>query len=349
MCRKKVQNMLDNEFYGINECFRTRNMNSFWNKIKRKRQNHKANSFLDAQTIADTYKSTMSCNDTPLDQFHSETDKTVRSKFQEWIGRSEHSMFTDSQIDRAICALRKNVSAGIDGITAEYFIYGNSEVLRSHLLSLYNAMFTHTFLPSVLVTGIIIPILKKSTLDPNVANNYRPITLGSTHGKIIEILLMPTNNANPNQFGFRKGRSTSMACILLNDLLIYCSYKNSPVFVCSLDAQKNVSIPYGTRGSFISCLVSFRNRIGCFCTNGINLWNVLFVGTAQLVNPLECIGGRSRAVYYLQHCLIYSLMNYSLNSLHVMQVFALVMTNSTILHTQMMSTYSALRCQACSD
>ena len=218
--------------------FRTRNMNSFWNKIKRKRQNHKANSSLDAQTIADTYKYTMSCNDTPLDQFHSETDKTVRSKFQEWIGRSEHSMFTDSQIDRAICALRKNVSAGIDGITAEYFIYGNSEVLRSHLLSLYNAMFTHAFLPSVLVTGIIIPILKKSTLDPNVANNYRPITLGSTHGKIIEILLMPTDNANPNQFGFRKGRSTSMACSLLNDLLTYCSYKNSPVFVCSLDAEK---------------------------------------------------------------------------------------------------------------
>ena len=111
-------------------------------------------------------------------------------------------VYTDSQIDRAIYALRKNVSAGIDGITAEYFIYGNSEVLQSHLLFLYNAMFTHTFLPSVLVTGIIIPILKKSTLDPNVANNYRPITLGSTHGKIIEILSMPTDYANPNQFGW---------------------------------------------------------------------------------------------------------------------------------------------------
>ena len=112
------------------------------------------------------------------------------------------------------------------------------------------------------------------------------------------------------------------------------------LFVAS--TRKNVSIPYGTRGSFISCLVSFRNRISCFCTNGINLWNVLFVGTAQLVNPLECIEERSRAVYYLQRCLIYSLMNYSLNSLHVMQVFALVMTNSTLLHTQMMSTYSVL-------
>ena len=97
------------------------------------------------------------------------------------------------------------------------------------------------------------------------------------------------------------------------------------------------------------CLASFRNRIGCFCTNGINLWNVLFDGTAQLVNPLECIEERSRAICYLQRCLIYSLMNYSLNSLHVMQVFALVMTNSTLLHTQMMSIYSALLCQACSD
>ena len=93
-------------------------------------------------------------------------------------------------------------------------------------------------MPPILNTGVIIPILKKSTLDPNVANNYRPITLSSTHGKLIELLIMPSDGAHANQFGFRPGRGTAMACSFLNDLLQYCQFNESPVFLCSLDAEK---------------------------------------------------------------------------------------------------------------
>ena len=92
--------------------------------------------------------------------------------------------------------------------------------------------------PSVLVTGIIIPILKKSTLDPNIVNNYRPITPGSTHGKLIEFLILPADMAHPNQFEFRKGRGNAMACNYLNDLSLYCKSKGSPLYICSLDAEK---------------------------------------------------------------------------------------------------------------
>ena len=78
-------------------------------------------------------------------------------------------------------------------------------------------MFVNTVVPSVFAMGII--ILKRSILDPNMPNNYRPITLGSTHRKIIEILIFPQDQAHENQYGFRNGRSASMACSLLNDLI----------------------------------------------------------------------------------------------------------------------------------
>jgi len=99
-------------------------------------------------------------------------------------------------------------------------------------------MFNLNFVPSTLCIGIIIPILKKSTLDQNVPNNYRPITLGSTHGKLLERLMLPKDSIHPNQFGYREGRGAPMACTFVDDLLKYCRFKGSPVFVCSLDAEK---------------------------------------------------------------------------------------------------------------
>jgi hypothetical protein len=39
------------------------------------------------------------------------------------------------------------------------------------------------------LTGIIIPVLKKASLDPNVLNNHRPITLSPVLSKMLYILL----------------------------------------------------------------------------------------------------------------------------------------------------------------
>ena len=133
---------------------------------------------------------------------------------------------------------RKNVSPGIERITAEHFIYGNSESLRTHLKCLYDGMFQEIVVPSFVKTGIIIPTLKNATFDPNVPNNYRSITLSSTHGKLIEFLILPQDTAHSNQFGYREGRGISMVCTFINDLLQYCSVKGSNVFFCSLDAEK---------------------------------------------------------------------------------------------------------------
>ena len=193
ICRRKITYVNNNELHNINECYKARKMSSFWNQIKNKRQQQRINSSFDAHQLAEYYRGTMGSDNTSLTPCQCQIDKVVRDAFHEWGGSPQHTVLTDRQFDRAICALRKNVSAGVDGISAEYFIYGSSEILRSHLLAIYNSMFTRKTVPSVLVTGIIFPILKKSTLDPIIVNNSRPITLGSTNGKLIEFLIYPTN------------------------------------------------------------------------------------------------------------------------------------------------------------
>ena len=50
--------------------------------------------------------------------------------------------------------------------------------------------------------------------------------------------MIPVDSVCDGQFGFRKGRGTSLACALYNDVKAYFDYKKSPLFTCSLDAEK---------------------------------------------------------------------------------------------------------------
>ena len=80
---------------------------------------------------------------------------------------------------------------------------------------------------------------KKSTLNPNIAKNYRrPITLSSMHSKMVETLILPDTDLFDTQFGFRENRRTAFTCNLLNGITSYFKSQNSPVFVAALDAEK---------------------------------------------------------------------------------------------------------------
>ena len=106
------------------------------------------------------------------------------------------------------------------------------------LSELYSVMLSRSCVPSVFHTGLIIPILKKSTPNPNLAKNYRPVTLSSIHTKLVEQTMTPAADISDNQYGFRDGRGTGMACSLLNDVITHCKYQKSTLFVASLDAEK---------------------------------------------------------------------------------------------------------------
>ena len=105
------------------------------------------------------------------------------------------------QVDMLISNLCKNKSPGLDGITAEHLIYGKSSLLCSLLASLYTVILSRACVPTLFTTGLIVPILKKSTLNPNIVQNYRPITLSSIHTKMVALIL-PDTDLFDTQFGF---------------------------------------------------------------------------------------------------------------------------------------------------
>ena len=149
-----------------------------------------------------------------------------------------HDDIANDDVISFIKKLKKGTSPGADGITPEHMIYAASPELANILADTYTLMISLAIIPDLFQSSIIVPILKKATLDPNIPTNYRPIAISSIHTKLVEYSLMPQDTASENQFGFRKDRGTSCAISLLNDTAAYTKTRGSPLYVCSLDAEK---------------------------------------------------------------------------------------------------------------
>ena len=99
-----------------------------------------------------------------------------------------------------------NCSPGIDKITGEHLKRGKTEAL---------CILSWKIVSSVFKVGVIVPILKKPSLNPSDASSYHPVTLSSVFSKILEMIMLPSDNhISDSQFGFRKGMGTSLACSL---------------------------------------------------------------------------------------------------------------------------------------
>ena len=92
-----------------------------------------------------------------------------------------HVDITNEDVIRFIKKLKKGTSSGADGITPEHMIYTASPELANILADTYTLMISLAIIPDLFQSSIIVPILKKATLDPNIPTNYRPIAISSIH------------------------------------------------------------------------------------------------------------------------------------------------------------------------
>ena len=237
LSRQNIHALSSRDTNIINSSFQQRQMCTFWNKLKQI-QKSKHHSNLSADTIADYYKNIMT-DDGSRTAEQAEIDKFVTNKEHELQNYcSDMSKLSPTSIEKLIKSLKRGVSPGIDGISVEHLFHALCPNLCSVLADIYSMILSYSFIPDIFKTGIIIPILKKSTLDTNQPANYRPITLSCIHSKIIELIILPDNEICDSQYGFQKGRGTSFVTCLLNDSIMYFTSNGSPVYSCSLDAEK---------------------------------------------------------------------------------------------------------------
>lgn len=110
------------------------------------------------------------------------------------------------------------------------------------LTSLYNQCINSCYFPKMWKTALIIPIPKKAGYSSS--KDFRPISLTSNLGKILESILL--SRLNPaveavvpkHQFGFRRGHSTVNALTILNENIHRDVSNGKFAAIISLDIKK---------------------------------------------------------------------------------------------------------------
>ena len=106
----------------------------------------------------------------------------------------------------------------------------------------FSGLLVHGFLPSSLMSVMLIPIIKNKCGSISSKDNYRPIALASIVSKLVEIVILNRIDkyliTSDNQFGFKKKHGTDQCVYVLKEVLNVYKSLNSCLSICFLDASK---------------------------------------------------------------------------------------------------------------
>jgi len=150
----------------------------------------------------------------------------------------------ENQILRLIKDLPNKKAPGPDNIPNRAYKNLPPKATK-YLTTLIQQTFQTNHFPTPLKTAKIIPVPKPNKILSN-PNNYRPISLLNTSAKLIEkIITTEINNHmdernlyNPNQYGFRKGLSTTHALHNLTEYITQGLHKQHSTVGVFLDIQR---------------------------------------------------------------------------------------------------------------
>ena len=174
---------------------------------------------------------------------NSSSDFSCKDKVLEEINSCSlgECCFSPLDVKTAVHKLKKGKSAGLDGISAEHYIFSHDRL--NVLLCLFiNSCVNHGYLPVNVLDTVISPIIKDKKGAVTDKDNYRPIAVTCISSKIVEILVLGKFceylSSSDHQFGFKQNQSTDMCIFALKEIIDYYNSKSSPVYMCFMDASK---------------------------------------------------------------------------------------------------------------
>lgn len=159
-------------------------------------------------------------------------------------GRTDDYVIRAAEVGWAIKRRPAKKSVGQDGIPdiilkrTDNVVWGFIAILMNHCINL-------GFFPTAWKRAVIVPI-PKSGSDPKSPSGYRPISLLSPFGKILELFILDKVRdfiwerklLLDNQFGFRGRHSTSNALTVLTDYISRGLNRRCATIAVSLDFAK---------------------------------------------------------------------------------------------------------------
>ena len=239
--RNAVRTFHKDNFTKLSNIFNSGNSRSFWNKVRKlKVPKDAVTDEIDTPSLKNFFqdKFKKSVGNNTVSEYEANVQRIFSMLKDKIYG---NSFFNKDSIVKYILKLKKGRAPGMDGITPEHLRYAvNNTILPELLSSLFNICLKFGILPKAFQTSILIPIIKKPTLNPAEPNNYRPVMLSSIISKVLEYAILDNTNHSfsDSQYGFVSGRDTKMAIASTVDVITYCNTRGSAVYACTLDAEK---------------------------------------------------------------------------------------------------------------
>jgi exonuclease III len=197
--------------------------------------------------------------------------------------------FSEAEIIQVLGTALNGKSAGYDGIPVEFYKNAYVESINDGKTSKSNILIkqiTHVFnmvlekgYPKRWAIGNIVPV-PKSKGNPDVQDDYRGITVGSSIAKLYSIAMLQrmdkwaeVNNLRAKgQAGFRSGRGTPDNAFILNHIIEKYRSQKKLVYAAFIDFRKAydcISRPllwqcmrsFGLHGSFLNSLISMYENV----------------------------------------------------------------------------------------
>ena len=223
----------------------------------------------------------------------------VNNHYISWCMPFNFDSFLDSPFEQielvsVLKSLNNNKSPGMDGIPFEFYKFAPIEFVNEILL-VFNKIFLTETIPSSFKKSILIPLFKKG--DPNIASNYRGLSLIDSICKIfnsvllrrIEHWLIRYNILNEFQAGFRKQYSTIdnifnlVNIVTLNNVKSKHTYAFFVDFSCAFDKIPRNSLFYKLSSSGLSSKIV--RILQCLYDNTVSrVWDGTMLSDELVVN-----------------------------------------------------------------
>lgn len=159
------------------------------------------------------------------------------------FNRNRHLISTSS-LNSILQTLKNKKSAGCDEIPNVVLRKLPPSCIKK-IAILFNQMYNIGYFPNIWKCATVIPICKHNKPE-NSASSYRPISLLPCLSKVYERALKTVldmhcedNNILPDdQFGFRPGRSTNQALVILKTDICTELNRRTPTIACATDIEK---------------------------------------------------------------------------------------------------------------
>ena len=159
-------------------------------------------------------------------------------------GPMEHEPITSEELRRTIRNIRVAAAPGLDRVSA-LCLRKCLLILLPWLLLISNASLAFAYFPRAWRRARVIALKKPGKTSYSVPRSYRPISLLSNLGKVLEKLvnrrimgkLERTHALAPHQFGFRAGREVTDACTRFTLDIVGAFRRGELVQAVTLDIQ----------------------------------------------------------------------------------------------------------------